>query len=84
VTIGEEGLKEISKLYPELKVLKLSNNQIKGPLEEVIAGLEGCAKLESLDLSKNPCVGEDNEAYVKAVREKLKTLEVLDGFNKEG
>ena len=70
-------------LYPELKVLKLSNNQLKS-LSDILVGLASCAKLESLDLTNNPCVGEDQEAYTKDVRSKLPKLEVLDGFNKEG
>lgn len=78
-----EDLSRLSTLYPELHILKLSNNQIKS-LEDVLTALVSCSKLESLDLTNNPCVGEDQEAYTKLVREKLPKLEVLDGFNREG
>ena len=73
----------LSTLYPELRILKLSNNQIKS-LEDVTTALVICAKLESLDLSNNPCVGEEQASYTKLVRELLPKLEVLDGFNREG
>ena len=73
----------LSTLYPELRILKLSNNQIKS-LEDATTSLVTCAKLESLDLSNNPCVGEEQASYTKLVRELLPKLEVLDGFNREG
>jgi len=68
-----EDLSRLSTLYPELRILKLSNNQIKS-LEDVTTSLLTCPKLESLDLTNNPCVGEDQAAYTKLVRDLLPKL----------
>jgi Leucine-rich repeat (LRR) protein len=68
-----EDLSRLSTLYPELRILKLSNNQIKS-LEDVTTALLTCPKLESLDLTNNPCVGEDQPAYTKLVRDLLPKL----------
>ena len=73
-------LELLSGLYPNLRVLKLSNNQLK-TLEQVVA-LGKCEKLESLDLSNNPVTSI--EEYAKHVREALPRVDVLDGFNREG
>lgn len=72
----------IHELYENLKVLKISNNQIK--TFEEIQGLTKCEKLESLDLSNNPLVTELGTEYTAKIRELLPKIEVLDGFNKEG
>ena len=48
----ENGLDVIARCYPELKVLKLSNNKIK--LLDSVKHLSSLTKLESLDLSNNP------------------------------
>jgi len=51
--VGEIG-SGIHKMYPNLRVLKLSNNKLE-KLEDV-KGLKNLHKLESLDLSENPLV----------------------------
>merc|ERR1719464_227224 len=61
--------------------LKLANNKIS-----TIKDLECLAKLSnlrSLDLMGNP-VTESDEAYTEKVFELIPSLEVLDGYNKEG
>jgi acidic leucine-rich nuclear phosphoprotein 32 family member B len=52
IASNEKTFAELPKLYPNLKVLKLSNNQIKS-LDDLIP-LKECTKLESIDLSNNP------------------------------
>ena len=78
---SESLLHLIPTLYENIRVLKLSNNQIKS-LEEIQA-LEKCEKLESLDLSNNP-LAATVESYKDKLRELLPKLDTLDGFNKEG
>lgn len=70
----------IAELYPNLRVLKISNNQIK-TLEEV-KGLAACQHLESLDVSQNPVAALED--YAQQVRALLPKLDVLDSFNKAG
>lgn len=77
---SESHLELIAQFYPNLRVLKISNNGIK-TMEE-IKELAKCEKLESLDISNNPLCS--TEGYTDKVRELLPSLDVLDGFNKEG
>lgn len=79
------NLERLAELYQNLRVLKISNNQIK-TIEEV-AGLAKCEKLESLDLSNNPIASTETglgEEYMNKVRELLPKLDVLDGINQKG
>ena len=48
----EDGFDVIARCYPELKVLKMSNNKIK--VLDSVKHLASLTKLESLDLSNNP------------------------------
>jgi acidic leucine-rich nuclear phosphoprotein 32 family protein B len=75
-----EHLGVLCQLYPNLRILKLSNNQIK--TVEELSVLKGCEKLEALDVNNNPLC--TNEGYAKVVRELVPQVEVVDGFNKEG
>ena len=76
-------LELLATLYPNLRVLKISNNGLKGGAEAILA-LSKCEHLDTLDLSNNPIVGEMGEDYAMKVREMLPKVEVLDGFNREG
>lgn len=79
--ISGEHLHLLSELYPNLRILKLSNNQIKST--EDLRSLSKCEKLEALDVNNNPlCAGD--EEYAKKVREVVTQVEVVDGFNREG
>ena len=74
----------LAQMYPNLRVLKLTNNKLAG-LEDV-RGLKALGKLESLDLSDNPLCGAlGPDDYQKVLRGQLgPTLEVLDCINREG
>jgi len=74
-------------LYPNLQVLKLSNNQFKTIETAEITSLKNLEHLQSLDLSKNPLVEALGTEYQQTLRKLLITLdefEVLDSLNKDG
>ena len=60
----------IAEKYPSIKILKLSNNQVK--TFEEISELAACKNLESLDLSNNPVTLK--EGYKDKVWASLPTL----------
>lgn len=52
ISTNESTFATISELYPNLKVLKLSNNKLAS-LDD-LKTLQSCSKLESIDISNNP------------------------------
>lgn len=58
-TDGTPLFNNMNELYPNLKVLKLSNNQIK--TFDDLKPLSLCEKLENLDLTNNPVSQKPNE-----------------------
>ena len=84
----------LNELYPNLKTLKLSNNQLKN-LDD-LKSLLACKNLESLDISNNPvsklssedlseeAMAKETLEFGKLVREILPQVNVVDGFNKDG
>ncbi len=75
-----KDLKIIYDVYPELKKLKIANNNIK-TFEEV-EPLKEMKELRYLDLGNNPIAQE--EGYKHKMWEAFSHLEVLDGFDKDG
>lgn len=64
----EDGFDVIARCYPELKVLKLSNNKIK--VLDQVKHLATLTKLESLDLSNNPICQVPKDKDARAAEEK--------------
>ena len=84
----------LNDLYPNLKTLKFSNNQLK-TLDD-LKSLLPCKNLENIDISNNPvsklsseelneeAMAKETHDLGKLVREILPQVNVVDGFNKEG
>lgn len=84
----------LNDLYPNLKTLKFSNNQLK-TLDD-LKSLLSCKNLENIDISNNPvsklsseelneeAMAKETHDLGKLVREILPQVNVVDGFNKEG
>ena len=80
------SLAEVAGLYPNLKVLKFSNNQVKAI--EDFSVIASWNSLENLDVSNNPAFEKlDDNAYMEAqvkLRGLQPTLRILNGFDDKG
>ena len=72
--------KDISKNFPKLTVLRLSQNKIKNITD--LQSLKGCAELRVLNLDGNPVTKLDD--YSKKIRELLPNLDLLDSKDRDG
>ena len=75
-----EDLYYVPPNFTNLRVLKLSNNDIRKM--EYLSHLNKCSHLQSLDLSANPIT--EVFKYRENIFEKLTSLEALDGFDRDG
>jgi hypothetical protein len=84
----DSGLSVLVERFPNLKILKLSNNRIKHVKE--VESLTGLRSLLRIDFSDNPmsepAFGNDliDTKYYKSLREKLNQVQVVDRYNRAG
>ena len=65
-------------------MLRLSNNKICGKLSDFINTLKDFKELKKLDLAGNPVCDEDKDQYRQILFEGIPSLEIIDGYDKEG